>query len=122
MTSPCTSARFEADFEAVFAPTYRLCAQQWTALRGQGVQTPQIAAWQRLPDMPATYANTNAASVIYNYVLNVYKAPSFQDVRCPQSTSPADSPPTLQPEVPALYCAQSAQVKVVWSGALGNFT
>ncbi len=64
-----------------------LDTQQWTALRAQGVQTPQIAAWQRLPDLPATYANTNAASVLYSYVLNVYSAPSFQDVRRPSYMS-----------------------------------
>jgi len=56
--------------------------QQWTALRAQGVQTPQIAAWQRLPDLPAaTYANSDPASSIYSYLLNVYNVAGFQDVR-----------------------------------------
>ena len=58
--------------------------QEWAALRAQGIQTPQIAAWQRLPVLPgSTFANTVRTKVMYNYVLNVYRAPQFQDVRTP---------------------------------------
>ena len=46
-----------------------------------GIQTPQIAAWQRLPPQPArTFANTRRPDAIYNYVLNVYRSPRFADV------------------------------------------
>ena len=46
------------------------------------MQTPQIAAWQRLPDLPgATFANSDPASDIYSYLLNVYNVAGFQDVR-----------------------------------------
>ena len=55
--------------------------QEWTALRAQGIQTPQIAVWQRLPILPdSTFANTARANAIYNYVLNVYRSAAFQDV------------------------------------------
>ena len=61
---------------------YDCAGQEWSALRLRGIQTPQIAAWQRLPILPArTFANTRRKDAIYNYVLNVYRSPRFADVR-----------------------------------------
>lgn len=63
--------------------------QEWTALRLQGIQTPQVTVWQRMPIRPArTFANTRRIDAIYNYVLNVYNSPFLQDVRPPSSLLP----------------------------------
>lgn len=54
--------------------------QTWAALRAQGIRTPEVAAWQRVPLPPATLATTNKAKVAYTYVLKVYNEPAYQQV------------------------------------------
>lgn len=55
-------------------------AQVWTTLRSQGIPTPEVAAWQRLPIPPKTFATVRRDRQAYAYVLNVYSAPQFQQV------------------------------------------
>jgi hypothetical protein len=54
--------------------------QEWANLRSQGIKTPEIAAWQRMPVEGSAYNYTNRAKAIYPYVLNVYNDPRFQQV------------------------------------------
>ena len=54
--------------------------QEWANLRAQGIKTPEIAAWQRMPPPGFNFNSTNRAKAIYPYVLTVYNDPPFQQV------------------------------------------
>lgn len=56
--------------------------QVWAGLRAQGIHTPEIAIWQRVPPPSQPFNSTNRAGAIYPYVLNVYNDARFQQVRC----------------------------------------
>ena len=60
--------------------TCRHCLQTWAALRAQGIKTPQIAAWQRVPAQGVTFSASAKAVAMYPYVLNVYNNPSYAQV------------------------------------------
>ena len=66
---------------------YALRTQTWAALRAQGIRTPEVAAWQRVPPPPATLAGSNTTRLAYTYIMNVYNVPAYQQARqppCPQ--------------------------------------
>ena len=54
--------------------------QEWANLRAQGIKTPEIAAWQRMPVEGMSFSAANKARAIYPYVLNVYNDPRFSQV------------------------------------------
>jgi hypothetical protein len=54
--------------------------QEWANLRAQGIKTPEIAAWQRMPVEGMGFGAANKARAIYPYVLNVYNDPRFSQV------------------------------------------
>jgi hypothetical protein len=54
--------------------------QEWANLRAQGIKTPEIAAWQRMPVEGMGFSAANKAKAIYPYVLNVYNDPRFSQV------------------------------------------
>lgn len=54
--------------------------QVWSALRAQGIRTPDVAAWQRVPPPPNTPANTDRSTLAYPMVVDLYNAPQFQQV------------------------------------------
>lgn len=58
-----------------------LALQTWAALRASGIRTPEVAAWQRVPVAGKSFSASNRAGAIYPYVLNVYNAPAYSQVR-----------------------------------------
>lgn len=57
-----------------------LHSQVWADLRSQGIKTPEIAAWQRMPMEGTPFNSSNKAKAIYPYLLNVYNDARFQQV------------------------------------------
>lgn len=55
--------------------------QVWADLRAQGIRTPEIAIWQRVPQAGRPFSAANRAKAIYPKVLNVYNDPRFLQVR-----------------------------------------
>ena len=43
----------------------------------QGIRTPDIAAWQRFPQAPSTFASTQRSTLVYPRVLAVYNVPQY---------------------------------------------
>ena len=64
----------------MFVPDLALALQEWANLRAQGIKTPEIAAWQRMPVEGTPVSAANRAKAIYPYVLNVYNDPRFSQV------------------------------------------
>ena len=52
----------------------------WADLRSQGIRTPEIAIWQRVPQAGRPFTAANRARAIYPKVLNVYNDPRFSQV------------------------------------------
>lgn len=67
----------------MWLPSHRPDPQVWANLRSQGIKTPEIAAWQRMPAEGTPFNSTNKVKAIYPYVLNVYNDARFQQVRVP---------------------------------------
>ncbi len=55
--------------------------QEWTALRKQGLRTPDIAPWQRLPGAPNKLSSATRKTFGYPYVLNVLNTAAYSSVR-----------------------------------------
>ncbi len=55
--------------------------QVWADLRSQGIRTPEIAIWQRVPQAGRPFTAANRARAIYPKVLNVYNDPRFSQVQ-----------------------------------------
>jgi hypothetical protein len=54
--------------------------QVWADLRAQGIRTPEIAIWQRVPQAGRPFTAANRARAIYPKALNVYNDPRFSQV------------------------------------------
>ena len=63
--------------------------QVWADLRSQGIRTPEIAIWQRVPQPSKPFSAANRATALYPKVLNVYNEPRFSQV-CGAQLSCAD--------------------------------
>ena len=46
----------------------------------QGIQTPDIAPWQRFPLAPSTFANTQLNGLIYPYLLNFMRQTQYANM------------------------------------------
>ncbi len=55
--------------------------QTWAALREQGIRTPEVAAWQRMPAAANRFSDAAKAKAVYPYILNIYNAPAYSQVR-----------------------------------------
>lgn len=62
----------------------------WAQLRKNGIRTPEVSAWQRVPYEYQKFSQTNRAKAIYPYLLNVYNVPEYQQVSA-CSPAPAQS-------------------------------
>lgn len=54
--------------------------QTWAALREQGIRTPEVAAWQRMPAAANRFSDAAKAKAMYPYILNIYNAPAYSQV------------------------------------------
>ena len=52
----------------------------WADLRSQGIPTPEIAIWQRMPKEGLPFNAANKKAALYPYTLNVYNDPRFSQV------------------------------------------
>ena len=57
---------------------FEVLVQEFTALRAQGIATPEVAMWQRFPDNPTPASDGGDWG--YRHVLNVYNDPAYQQV------------------------------------------
>ncbi len=78
--SPAHLAVVAAFQNLTTSETRDAAAQVWADLRAQGIRTPEIAIWQRVPQPSKPFSAANKKAAIYPKVLNVYNDPRFAQV------------------------------------------
>lgn len=70
-------ALFHTNLKLVSCTNLKLDAVFLLPFNVQGIRTPDIAAWQRLPQAPDTFASRPREGVMYPRLLRVYNQPQY---------------------------------------------
>jgi len=70
----------DAFSDAIQLRPFQVLLEEFSRLRLAGIQTPDLAMWQRLPTLPLRLTNINVTNYGFAYVMVLYNVPEYQSL------------------------------------------